>query len=117
MGSPSIISNPMFNMGFLLVSMQLAKKVDWENPDVLTYARIGYYSAQVLVVALAYGLMAFIKKKNGKSLYEWSEMGLEDTLFLGKRVLLKQWMTMESQRMNGRLTGLFRYYCINIQCS
>ncbi|KAI8059988.1 inorganic phosphate transporter [Gilbertella persicaria] len=54
----------MFNMGFLLVSMQLAKKIDWEDPDVLTYARIGYYSAQVLVVAMAYGLISIIKKKN-----------------------------------------------------
>ncbi|CAO3681581.1 unnamed protein product [Rhizopus stolonifer] len=54
MGSPSIITNPMFNVGFLLVSMQLAKKVDFSNPDVLTMARIGYYSAQVLVVAMAY---------------------------------------------------------------
>jgi hypothetical protein len=69
MGSPSIISNPLFNVGFLLVSMQLAKKVDWENPDVLTYARIGYYSAQVLVVLLAYGLITLIRKKNGKFLY------------------------------------------------
>ncbi|CEP14044.1 hypothetical protein [Parasitella parasitica] len=44
--------------------MQLAKKIDWEDPDVLTYARIGYYSAQVLVVAMAYGLIALIKSKN-----------------------------------------------------
>ncbi|KAI9475923.1 MAG: inorganic phosphate transporter Pho88 [Benjaminiella poitrasii] len=64
MGSPSILTNPMFNMGFLLVSMQLAKKIDWNDPDVLTYARVGYYSAQVLVVALAYGLITLIRKKN-----------------------------------------------------
>ncbi|KAG1472939.1 hypothetical protein G6F56_001244 [Rhizopus delemar] len=54
----------MFNIGFLLVSMQLAKKVDFNDPDVLTMARIGYYSAQVLVVAMAYGLIVLIKKKN-----------------------------------------------------
>lgn len=66
MGSPSIITNPMFNIGFLLICMQLAKKVDWNDPDVLTMARIGYYSAQALVVAAAYGLIAIIKKKNGK---------------------------------------------------
>lgn len=66
MGSPSIITNPMFNMGFLLVSMQLGKKIDWEDPMVLNYARIGYYAAQVLVVAMAYGLITLIKKKNGK---------------------------------------------------
>ncbi|KAI9361409.1 inorganic phosphate transporter Pho88 [Pilaira anomala] len=64
MGSPSIITNPMFNMGFLLVSMQLAKKIDWEDPNVLTLARIGYFSAQLLVVAMAYGLIVLIKKKN-----------------------------------------------------
>lgn len=66
MGSPSIITNPLFNVGFLLVSMQLAKKVDWNDPDVLTMARIGYYSAQLLVVAMAYGLITLIRKKNGK---------------------------------------------------
>lgn len=66
MGSPSIITNPLFNVGFLLASMQLAKKVDWNDPDVLTMARIGYYSAQLLVVAMAYGLITLIRKKNGK---------------------------------------------------
>ncbi|KAI7901378.1 inorganic phosphate transporter Pho88 [Cokeromyces recurvatus] len=64
MGSPSILTNPMFNMGFLLVSMQLAKKVDWNDPNVVTYARMGYYGAQVLVVIMAYGLITLIKKKN-----------------------------------------------------
>ncbi|CEG83405.1 hypothetical protein RMATCC62417_17330 [Rhizopus microsporus] len=64
MGSPSIITNPLFNVGFLLASMQLAKKVDWNDPDVLTMARIGYYSAQLLVVAMAYGLITLIRKKN-----------------------------------------------------
>lgn len=68
MGSPGFLSSPLFNMGFLLISMQLAKKIDWEDPNVLTMARIGYYSAQVLVVGLAYGLMTLIKKKNGKLL-------------------------------------------------
>lgn len=66
MGSPSIITNPLFNVGFLLASMQLAKKVDWNDPDVLTMARIGYYSAQLLAVAMAYGLITLIRKKNGK---------------------------------------------------
>lgn len=66
MGSPSILTNPMFNMGFLLVSMQLAKKVDWNDPQVVQYARFGFYGAQLLVIAMAYGLMSLIKKKNGK---------------------------------------------------
>jgi hypothetical protein len=56
----------MFNMGFLLISMQLAKKIDWEDPNVVTYARIGYFGAQLLVVGLSYGLIVLINKKNGK---------------------------------------------------
>ncbi|KAI8987961.1 inorganic phosphate transporter Pho88 [Mycotypha africana] len=64
MGSPSILKSPLFNMGFLLASMQLSKKIDWSDPDVLMYARIGYYAAQVLVVLMAYGLIALVKKKN-----------------------------------------------------
>ncbi|KAI8885876.1 hypothetical protein K501DRAFT_178950 [Backusella circina FSU 941] len=44
--------------------MQLAKKIDWEDPNVLTFARIGYFGAQLLVVGLSYGLIAFINKKN-----------------------------------------------------
>jgi hypothetical protein len=66
MGSPAILSNPMFNMGFLLISMQLAKKIDWEDPNVVTFARIGYFGAQLLVVGLSYGLIFLINKKNGK---------------------------------------------------
>ncbi|KAG1143108.1 hypothetical protein G6F37_001383 [Rhizopus arrhizus] len=62
----------MFNIGFLLICMQLAKKVDWNDPDVLTMARIGYYSAQALVVAAAYGLIAIIKKKNDTTVLTYS---------------------------------------------
>jgi hypothetical protein len=66
MGSPGFLTSPMFNMGFLLISMQLAKKIDWEDPNVLTIARVGYYSAQLLVIGLSYALITLINKKNGK---------------------------------------------------
>ncbi|KAI8997640.1 inorganic phosphate transporter Pho88 [Pilobolus umbonatus] len=72
MGSPSIIQSPIFNMGFLLGTMQLAKKVNWEDPEVITYARIGYYCAQALVIALAYGLIFFIKKKNDTTVFTYT---------------------------------------------
>ncbi|KAI9023005.1 inorganic phosphate transporter Pho88 [Phycomyces nitens] len=64
MGSPSFLSSPMFNIAFMLGSMQLAKKVDWEDPQTLFLARVGYYGAQVLVIAMSYLLITLIKKKN-----------------------------------------------------
>jgi hypothetical protein len=67
MGSPSFLTSPMFNIAFMLVTMQLGKKIDWEDPSVLMMARVGYYSAQVVVVLLAYALMQLVKSKNGKA--------------------------------------------------
>jgi hypothetical protein len=57
----------MFNIAVMLVIMQLGKKIDWNDPDTLMIARIGYYGAQVLVIGLAYALMQLVKSKNGKS--------------------------------------------------
>lgn len=91
----------MFNMGFLLVSMQLAKKIDWEDPNVLNYARIGYYGAQILVVAMAYGLITLIKKKNGKFSVRvlWRGVQYEDCC---TRECVRMWhgRPLESQGIN-----------------
>ena len=65
MGSPSIIKSPIFNVVFLLVSMQMSKRINWDDPNTLLYARIGYYGAQVLVIGMAYMLIGLIKKRNG----------------------------------------------------
>ena len=66
MGSPSIVKSPFFNIAFVLGTMQLSKRINWDDPDTLLYARVGYYSAQVLVMVMAYMLMHLIKKRNGK---------------------------------------------------
>lgn len=67
MGSPSFLTSPMFNIAVMLVIMQLGKKIDWNDPDTLMMARIGYYGAQALVIGLAYALMLLVKSKNGKA--------------------------------------------------
>ncbi|CAO3644731.1 unnamed protein product [Cunninghamella blakesleeana] len=73
MGSPGFLSSPMFNVVFMIVSMQLAKKIDWEDPTVLNYARIGYYGAQVIVVLLAYALIQLVKSKNDTTELKYTE--------------------------------------------
>lgn len=45
--------------------MQMAKRINWDDPNTLLYARIGYYGAQVLVIGMAYMLIGLIKKRNG----------------------------------------------------
>ncbi|CDS07683.1 hypothetical protein LRAMOSA01632 [Lichtheimia ramosa] len=67
MGSPSIIKSPIFNVVFLLVSMQMSKRINWDDPNTLLYARIGYYGAQVLVIGMAYMLIGLIKKRNDRT--------------------------------------------------
>lgn len=76
MGSPGIIKSPVFNMAFLLVTMQLSKRIDWENPDTLLYARVSYYGAQVLVCLLTFALMQLVKKRNGKCKWNRKERGV-----------------------------------------
>ena len=66
MGSPSIVKSPFFNIAFVLGTMQLSKRINWDDPNTLFFARVGYYSAQVLVMVMAYMLMHLIKKRNGK---------------------------------------------------
>ncbi|KAG0167823.1 hypothetical protein DFQ28_005526 [Apophysomyces sp. BC1034] len=73
MGSPSFLSSPIFNLAFVILSMQFAKKIDWENPDVLMLARLGYYGAQVLVIGMAYLLIMLIKKKNDTTALRYVE--------------------------------------------
>ncbi|ORX54075.1 putative phosphate transporter [Hesseltinella vesiculosa] len=64
MGSPGFLTSPMFNVAFMIVAMQLGKRIDWEDPQVLMIARFGYYGAQVLVLLLTFGLMRMVQNKN-----------------------------------------------------
>ncbi|SAL98798.1 hypothetical protein [Absidia glauca] len=73
MGSPSFLTSPMFNIAVMLVIMQLGKKIDWNDPDTLMIARIGYYGAQVLVIGLAYALMQLVKSKNDTTELKYTE--------------------------------------------
>lgn len=83
MGSPSIIKSPIFNVVFLLVSMQMAKRINWDDPNTLLYARIGYYGAQVLVIGMAYMLIGLIKKRNGMYRGSVREDGIQEVLMGG----------------------------------
>lgn len=63
--------------------MQMAKRINWDDPNTLLYARIGYYGAQVLVIGMAYMLIGLIKKRNGMYRGSVREDGIQEVLMGG----------------------------------
>lgn len=56
----------MLNLGVMLGSMQLVKKIPFEDPQVLMYARVAYYGMNLLVMLWAFYLKTAVARKNGK---------------------------------------------------
>jgi hypothetical protein len=53
------------NLAIIVVMMQLAKKVPFDNPDVLMLVRGIYILSNVIILGLYLYTQAQIKKKNG----------------------------------------------------
>lgn len=66
MGPPAFLTSPMLNLGVMLGSMQLVKKIPFEDPQVLMYARVAYYGMNLLVILWAFYLKTAVARKNGK---------------------------------------------------
>jgi len=60
----SVLNNQLFNMAFVMGSMQLVKNWDLTSPDVIFKLRVTYVACQALVLATCYGLIALIKSRN-----------------------------------------------------
>ncbi|CAG8492074.1 3592_t:CDS:2 [Acaulospora colombiana] len=54
----------IMNLVLVLVIIQVARKLDLENPDIITYVRIGYVSVQALILLLCYLTATKIKTQN-----------------------------------------------------
>ncbi|KAJ7850005.1 inorganic phosphate transporter [Mycena olivaceomarginata] len=51
--------------------MQVARKIPFEDPDVLLYTRIGYATVQVIVLGIYYFISMSIKKKNDQTVLKY----------------------------------------------
>lgn len=58
------MSPAVSNIVIMLVMMQLSKRIDMENPDILFYVRVAYVSFQVLTVLVYLYAKAKINSKN-----------------------------------------------------
>ncbi|KAL5485920.1 PHO88 [Sanghuangporus weigelae] len=61
------------NLVISLVAMQLARKIPFDDPEVLNYVRIGYVSVQLLVLSAYYYVSMKIKQKNDQTVLKYVE--------------------------------------------
>ncbi|RDX41835.1 inorganic phosphate transporter [Lentinus brumalis] len=66
------------NLIISLGAMQLAKRVPFDDPEVLTYVRIAYVVTQVTVLAVYYYVGQQIKKKNDLTVLKYVEPNAMD---------------------------------------
>nr|GAT55062.1 predicted protein [Mycena chlorophos] len=59
------------NLVISLAVMQLARKVPFEDPEVLYYVRVGYVSVQLLVLSVYYYISMTIKSKNDQTVLKY----------------------------------------------
>ncbi|KAG9295235.1 hypothetical protein G9A89_000058 [Geosiphon pyriformis] len=61
------------NLALVFFSIQLGRKFDVENPDVLLYVRLAYASAQLLILAIYYYVYLKINATNDMTTFEYIE--------------------------------------------
>ncbi|KAF7309565.1 Inorganic phosphate transport PHO88 [Mycena indigotica] len=61
------------NLVISLAVMQLARKIPFEDPEVLYYVRVGYVSMQILVLSVYYYISMTIKSKNDQTVLKYVE--------------------------------------------
>ncbi|THH03208.1 hypothetical protein EW145_g6440 [Phellinidium pouzarii] len=67
------MSTAIQNLVISLGAMQLARKINFEDPEVLTYVRVGYVSVQLIVLAVYYYISMKIKQKNDQTVLKYVE--------------------------------------------
>ncbi|PPQ91296.1 hypothetical protein CVT25_006241 [Psilocybe cyanescens] len=61
------------NLVISLGAMQLARKISFDDPEVLNYVRIGYVASQLIVLAVYYYVSMAIKRKNDQTVLKYVE--------------------------------------------
>lgn len=59
------------NLAIILGSMQLSKRLDWENKDVLFTVRLAYLGSNLIIFAIFAYIYTRIQKRAGTSVFQW----------------------------------------------
>jgi Ca2+/Na+ antiporter len=63
------MSGMIANIAIILGSMQLSKRIDWEDKNVLNYIRVAYLASNLIVFSLFAYMYLQIQKKSGPYLF------------------------------------------------
>ncbi|CAK9437527.1 uncharacterized protein LODBEIA_P19050 [Lodderomyces beijingensis] len=94
------------NIAIMLIGMQVAKKLDFENPDVLFYTRAFYAACQVLTFLIYMVIRFKIEQKNDLTTIKYVEpanpmSGAE------ARAVVTTVKEYDLQNVNGLIKGIF----------
>ncbi|EIM90602.1 inorganic phosphate transporter [Stereum hirsutum FP-91666 SS1] len=64
---------PMQNLAISLGVMQVARKIPFDDPDVLLYVRIGYVVTQAICLAVYFYISQKVKSKNDQTVLKYVE--------------------------------------------
>ncbi|GAW04218.1 inorganic phosphate transporter [Lentinula edodes] len=67
------MSGAVANLAISLGAMQVARKIPFDDPEVLNYARIGYVATQLTLLGIYYYVSMVIKKKNDQTVLKYVE--------------------------------------------
>ncbi|KAL0575719.1 phosphate transporter (Pho88) [Marasmius crinis-equi] len=67
------MSSPVQNLMISLGAMQLARRIDFENPDTLNYVRMGYVAVQAIILGVYYYVSVIVKRKNDQTVLKYVE--------------------------------------------
>ncbi|KAK1225552.1 phosphate transporter (Pho88) [Marasmius sp. AFHP31] len=67
------MSSPVQNLMISLGAMQLARRIDFENPDTLNYVRVGYVATQMVILGIYYYVSVIVKRKNDQTVLKYVE--------------------------------------------
>lgn len=70
---PDKMNPAVTNLGLMLVMMQVSRRLDLENPDILLYVRVGYIACQLIVFGVCMYVKMQINKKNDLTTLKYVE--------------------------------------------
>ncbi|EGW33797.1 uncharacterized protein SPAPADRAFT_59151 [Spathaspora passalidarum NRRL Y-27907] len=95
------------NIVIMLVMMQLAKRLDFEDPDVLFYTRAAYVSCQLVAFAIYFIVRAKINAKNDLTTLKYVEPANPLSGDAEPKAVVTTVKEYDLQQVNTQVKGMF----------
>lgn len=100
--------NPAFsNIGLMLIMMQVSRRLDLENPDILFYVRVGYAACQLIVFAICMYVKWQINKKNDLTTIKYVEPASPMSGQTEEKAVITTVKEYDLQQIDTQIKGIF----------